>query len=91
MGRNSFDPPAPVVPFFDIHQRSAVFHDSGSPAFSGVVQYNAAADKKHLQLIPSNSGTQPIQPAVFIDTYTTSSATITALNSPRTLPLNVTK
>jgi hypothetical protein len=67
IGRNTFDPPAPVVPVYDIHARSLVFHDSGSNAGSGIVQYNS--ENRHLQLIPSNSGAQPIVTAVLFDAY----------------------
>ena len=70
IGRNTFDPPAPVVPVFDIHARSLVLHDSGSDA-SGILTYNAQADNQggRLELIPSMSGAQPIVTAVLFDAY----------------------
>lgn len=67
IGRNTFDPPAPVVPLTSIHQRQAVLHDSGTPEHSGVVSFNSGENR--LELIPSNSGAQPIVTAVLIDAY----------------------
>lgn len=72
IGRNSFDPPAPVVPVFDIHARSLVFHDSGSDVpSSGILQYNGqqSTEGGRLELIPSMSGAQPIVTAVLFDAY----------------------
>ncbi len=67
LGRNTFDPPSPTVPFFDIHNRSSILYDSGFPTNSGIFAYNA--DKLRLQLIPSNSGAQPVVTAVFLEVY----------------------
>jgi hypothetical protein len=79
IGRNSFDPPSPVVPVFDIHQRTAVLHDSGAPVHSGVVSFNS--DENRLELIPSNSGAQPIVTAVLWDGYdNTGGTTVGASN-----------
>lgn len=85
IGRNSFDPPAPVVPVFDIHSRSLVLHDSGSDA-SGILSYNAqtTTDGGRLELIPSMSGAQSLVTAVLFDAYeaaggTTVTASLTTI------------
>lgn len=67
VGRNSVDPPSPVVPLLDVHLRQNVFHDTGVDSNSGVVFYNAL--NRRLELIPSNSGAQPIVTAVLWDGY----------------------
>ena len=67
IGRNSFDPPAPVVPVFDIHARSMELHDSGANAGSGIIQYNGALH--HLQVNPGGSGVQPVVTAVLFEAY----------------------
>ena len=67
IGRNTFDPPAPVVPVNDIHHRASILYDSGLPAHSGIINYNSA--KGRLELIPSNSGAQPIVTAVLFEAY----------------------
>jgi hypothetical protein len=91
IGRNSFDPPAPVVPVFDIHARSMVMHDSGTSG-SGILYYNARNTEfgGRLELIPSNSGTQPIVTAILFDAYdvtggttVTSSATALTIDTER--------
>jgi len=78
IGRNSFDPPAPVVPLYDIHNRTLVLHDSAgdpvgpiSPGFSGILYYNSLDPEfgGRLEVIPSNSGAQPIVTAVYFDAY----------------------
>lgn len=67
IGRNSFDPPAPVVPVFDIHLRTLVFHDSGTPVHSGIMTYDALRGVLNFQ--PSNSGAQAVVTAVYFDAY----------------------
>ena len=76
IGRNSFDPPAPVVPVFDIHARSLVMHDSGTDG-SGILQYNGRQSPEggRLELIPSMSGAQPIVTAILFDAYDTTGGT----------------
>lgn len=66
IGRNSFDPPAPVVPCFDVHARELDLHDSGSDA-SGILAFDGEAS--HLILNPSMSGAAPICTAFFFDAY----------------------
>lgn len=91
IGRNTFDPPAPVVPVFDIHARSLILHDSAGIGSSGIVQYfGHPASGQRLQLIPSNSGMQPIVTAVLFDAYDgtggnsiTTSATVVSLDTVR--------
>ena len=82
IGRNSYDPPAPVVPVYDIHARELDLHDSGGKGDggSGIVTYNAQTTTEggRLELIPSMSGTQSVMTAVYIDVYdTTGGNTIT--------------
>lgn len=69
LGRNSFDPPSPTVPFYDIHHRTGVLYDSGLANGSGVIYYNAT--KNRLELIPSNSGARAIITAVLFEAYAT--------------------
>jgi len=83
VGRNSLDFPSPVVPLLDVHLRRAEFHDSGENSNSGIVSFHA--EKNRLELIPSNSGAQPIVTAVLFDAYdntggSTISSTATTLN-----------
>ena len=85
IGRNSFDPPSPVVPVLDIHQRQAVLHDTGDPAHSGVVTFNS--DQNRLELIPSNSGAQPIVTAVMWDGYDATGG-LTVSTSNVTVPID---
>jgi len=87
IGRNSYDPPAPTVPVFDIHARSLVMHDSGAPAHSGILQYNSADNR--LELIPGGSGTQPIVTAVYWDGYTVGTTTVST--SATTIAINTTR
>lgn len=77
IGRNTFDPPAPTVPVFDIHARSLELHDSGNNS-SGILRYNGTgpAPGERLELIPSNSGTQPIVTAVLFDAYDSTGGTV---------------
>ena len=82
IGRNSFDPPAPVVPVYDIHTRLLVFHDSGTPAHSGILSYHSQRGVLNFQ--PSNSGAQAVVTAVYFDAYIVSSGTILS-----TSPLNI--
>ena len=65
IGRNAFDPPAPVVPVYDIHCRSIVAHDSGAPAQSGIISFNSKENR--VELIPSQSGAQPFITHVAIE------------------------
>lgn len=70
IGRNAFDPPAPVVPVFDIHNRTSVLHDSGdTPDASGILYYHDQGDAYggRLELIPSNSGAQPVVTAILFN------------------------
>jgi hypothetical protein len=76
VGRNTLDFPSPVVPLLDVHLRRAELHDDN---MSGIVSYNA--DKEHLQLIPSNSGAQPITTAVYIDVFSNDSIDFGNLDS----------
>ena len=70
IGRNSFDPPAPTVPVFDIHARSLVFHDSGPGSRpSGILYYRSSGGRQRLELIPAGSGARAIVTAVYIDVY----------------------
>lgn len=83
IGRNSFDPPAPTVPVFDINARLYVLHDSGTEAGSGIIQFHAL--NNHLIVNPSNSGAQPIVTAVLFNAYDAAggnsvSSTLTTLN-----------
>jgi len=83
VGRNSLDFPSPTVPLLDVHLRRAEFHDTGAPTQSGVVSFNSSENR--LELIPSQSGAQPIVTAVLWDGYdatggttvTTTLATVT--------------
>lgn len=85
IGRNSFDPPAPVVPVYDIHTRLLVFYDSGSPAHSGIMSYHSQRGVLNFQ--PSNSGAQAIVTAVYFDAYIfIPSTTITA--TPSTIQID---
>ncbi|MCV0439804.1 MAG: hypothetical protein K5880_14345 [Hydrogenophaga sp.] len=92
IGRNTFDPPAPVVPVVDIHARQLDLHDSALDA-SGILSYNARQTTQggRLELIPSMSGAQPIVTAILFEAYdTTGGNTITttigtvALDTERT-------
>ncbi len=67
IGRNQYDGAAPVVPLLEIHQRSAVLHDSNSPASSGLVRYNG--DTENLELIPGTSGARPVVTSVLFEQY----------------------
>lgn len=73
IGRNNFDPPAPVVPVFDAHHRSMVIHtvdtssEPNAEGNSGVISYHSLL--RRLGLIPSNSGVQTIVPGDVIDVY----------------------
>jgi hypothetical protein len=67
IGRNSFDPPAPVVPVYDIHHRSSVMHDSGVDSHSGVISFNS--EKNRLELIGSNSGAVPLVTNIVFESY----------------------
>lgn len=71
MGRNTYDPPAPAVPFHDIHSRSFELHDSGA---SGIVKYHA--EQNRLEVIPGNSGAQPITTNVSIHVDVVTGGTI---------------
>ncbi len=64
MGRNSFDPPAPVVPFYDIHNKLSSINVSTA---SGDLFYNS--DLRQLDLIPNNSGSQSIVLGSILDVY----------------------
>lgn len=90
VGRNSVDFPSPVVPLLDVHLRQGEFHDdAGDPDGvkpSGALSYNS--ELEYLQLIPGQSGTQPITTAVYIDVYNTASANVGNLTTPTTMPLN---
>jgi len=90
IGRNSFDPPAPVVPVFDVNARSVIYYDNET---SGIISYNA--DPERLQLIASNSGEVGVQTAVFFDAYLDTSLGQVSigptLSSPASLPLPVTR
>lgn len=68
IGRNSFDPPAPTVPVYDIHHRTSILYDSAL-AFhnSGIFSYNAIQNV--FQLNPGNSGAQNITTAVCFEVY----------------------
>lgn len=70
VGRNSLDPPSPVVPLLDVHLRREEFHDVDA---SGIVSFHA--EKNRLELIPSNSGAQPIVTAVLFDAYNSTGGT----------------
>lgn len=77
IGRNSYDPPAPVVPINDIHTRSLVFHDLSQ---SGILTYNA--QRGILNFEPSNSGAQSVVTAVYFDAYDgTGSTNISTTNT----------
>ena len=76
IGRNTFDPPAPVVPVFDIHARELDLHDSGDSA-SGIMAYDG--EREHLILNPSMSGAAPICTAVFFDAYNSAAGNVTNL------------
>lgn len=70
MGRNTFDPLAPAVPYYDIHNRTSVLHDSGNST-SGIVSYiSEHLNKYHARVIP-NSGflDMPITTAVYFYLY----------------------
>jgi hypothetical protein len=73
IGRNSLDFPSPVVPLLDVHLRRAELHDSGVLSNSGIISYNSLRNR--LELIPSNSGAQPIVTAVLWDGYDTTGGT----------------
>jgi hypothetical protein len=73
VGRNSLDVPSPTVPLLDVHMRRAEFHDSGARTQSGVVSFNSSDNR--LELIPGNSGAQPIVTAVLWDGYDTTGGT----------------
>lgn len=84
IGRNTYDPPAPVVPVFDIHARTLVLHDSAS---SGILYYHdqGAEFGGRVELIASNSGAQSIVTAIMFDAYdatggTTVTTSATTLN-----------
>jgi len=64
MGRNSFDPPAPVVPFYDIHNKLSSINVNTA---SGDLFYNS--DLRQFDLIPNNSGSQSIVLGSIIDVY----------------------
>jgi len=78
IGRNSYDPPAPVVPVHDVHARSLVMYDSGSPEHSGIISfYSDLIDKwwpTNLRVIPGGSGMQPIVPGAVVSAYSSSNA-----------------
>ena len=79
IGRNSFDPSAPVVPCFDVHARELDLHDhTGST--SGIVTYDG--QREHLISNPSTSGAVPVCTAFFLDAYNSSGDNITNLFSP---------
>ena len=63
IGRNTFDPPAPVVPVTDIHHRSTVVH-AGT---SGILSYDSL--QRRWGVIPNNSGLQNIVPGDVLDVY----------------------
>jgi hypothetical protein len=87
IGRNTFDPPAPVVPVNDIHHRSSILYDSGLPAQSGIITFNSARGR--LELIPSNSGAQPIVTAVLFEAY--DSLGTSAIGSVTTITFDTTR
>lgn len=83
IGRNTYDGAAPSVPVNDIHQRSAVFYDSGTLIGSGILQYNAS--RRNLQLIASNSGARQIMTAVLFEVYDTPLVAGTSVTTAKTL------
>jgi hypothetical protein len=86
IGRNSFDPPAPVVPCFDVHNRSSILHDDSA---SGIFSFHAA--NNHLILNPSTSGAAAVCTAVYVDVYSTTSEGIQDLTSPRIITIGATR
>lgn len=64
MGRNSFDPPASVVPFYDIHNKLSSINVNTA---SGDLFYNS--DLRQFNFIPDNSGSQSIVLGSIIDVY----------------------
>lgn len=87
IGRNSLDFSSPVVPLLDVHLRRLELHDSGAPAQSGIIQYNS--ESEHLELIPAQSGTQPLVAAVYLHVRNTTTPGLGGnLDSPLTVPLN---
>lgn len=98
IGRNSFDPPAPVVPVFDIHARELDLHDLNSPASdpperaagSGILAFHAK--RNHLILNPSTSGAAAVCTAVFFDGYNTTGGLMANSFGPgTTIPIDATR
>ncbi|MCV0439805.1 MAG: hypothetical protein K5880_14350 [Hydrogenophaga sp.] len=89
IGRNSFDPPAPVVPCFDIHAREFDLYDGEDidAAFtadgSGIITFDS--ENNRLLLNPSMSGATPICTAVYFDGYNSSSQNISNSFGPGTV------
>lgn len=70
IGRNTYDPPAPVVPVYDIHTREIDLYDSGS----GIIRYH-----NRITFNPSNSGMTTIVTAVCTSAYNSANQALGSL------------
>lgn len=95
IGRNTFDPPSPMVPVFDIHARELDLYgktltDDDPPtvtSVSGILAFDGIRNR--LIFNPSNSGAAAVCTAVYIDTYNTVSGILGNLIIPVVLPLEL--